>query len=256
MMLGWLRSRIPGGRLVVVPYSGAIIKKSVDDYLRLLRALEISKSVKGVMLEIDSPGGSATVSEMLFDRLKRLDDKKPLYCYALMAASGGYMSAIAARKIFAPATGMIGSIGVISIKPVIGELMQRFGVKLEVMKKGSMKDMTLFHRESTEEEKKSWDALHTAIYERFIEMVAEKRKMDADKVRTLATGELFSAARAKELGLIDEVADFETALEALSAETGVKRQRTVTMRPRRPFLRRIASEAAASIHDELWRGFY
>lgn len=256
-MFRWLASKVPMGRLVVVPFSGAIIKKHVDDYLRLLRTLEAAKNVKGVMLEIDSPGGSATASEMLFDRLKRLNGIKPLYCYALMAASGGYMSAIAARKIFAPTTAVIGSIGVLSVKPVLGQLMERIGVKLEVMKKGEMKDMTLFHRESTEKEKESWEALHSAIYERFIEMVSLERGIDAGKIRQLATGELFSAARAKELGLIDEVADFDTALDALSEETGVKRRRTITLKPRRPLIRRITSETAASLSDELYnRLFY
>src|SRR3972149_1085671 len=181
-MLRWLSSKLPMERLAVVSYSGPISRRETEDYLRLFKAIEEMKGIKGVLLEIESPGGSATASECLFDRLKRLNDKKPLYCYAHMAASGGYMAALAAKKIYAPSTAVVGSIGVISVKPVLRELMERFGVKLEVMKKGELKDMTLFHRESTQEEKKKWDNLNEAIYSRFIEMVSERRGMDKDRV--------------------------------------------------------------------------
>lgn len=250
-MFRWLLARAPLQRLAVVPFSGAIFRRGIDDYLRLFKALEMAKNIRGVMLEMESPGGSATSSEIIFDRLKRLNDKKPLYCYALMAASGGYMAALGARRIYAPSTALIGSIGVLSVKPVIKDLMDRFGIRLEVMKKGAMKDMGLFHRESTEEEKRSWDALHEAVYERFIEMISASRRLDKDKVKELATGELFTALKAKENGLIDGVMDFEGAMEELSKEAGVKKERAITVRPRKPFLRRMMSEAAGAFSDEM-----
>lgn len=255
-MLRWLIARIPVQRLAVVPFSGAIFGRSIDDYLRLFKALEMARNIRGVMLEMESPGGSATASEMLFDRLKRLNDRKPLYCYALMAASGGYMAALGARKIYAPSTALLGSIGVLSVKPVIKDLMERFGIRLEVMKKGAMKDMGLFHRESTEEEKRSWDALHEAVYERFMEMIAGSRRLDLDNVRGMATGELFTASRAEELGLIDGVMDFEGAMDELAMETGVKKERAVTVRPRKPILKRMMSEAAGVLTDEFINQMY
>lgn len=255
-MLRRLVSKIPLQRLAVVPFSGAIHKRGVEDYLRLFRALEEARNIRGVLLEMESPGGGATASELLFERLRRINEKKPLYCYALMAASGGYMAAVAARKIYAPATGLIGSIGVLSVKPVVKDLMDRFGIRLEVMKKGEMKDMTLFHRESTEQERRSWDAIHEAIYERFMDLVARARGLDPGRVRELATGEIFSAARARELGLIDEVADYETAMEDLSRETGVKRRRAVTIRPRKPLMKRLMAEAASGFSEELLRQLY
>jgi protease-4 len=246
-----LRAIIPS-RLAIVPLSGTIIRRSIDEHLRLFKALEENEGFKGVMLELESPGGSAAASECLHDRLRRLNAKKPLYCYALMAASGGYMAASAARKVYAPSTAVVGSIGVLSLKPVVRELMERMGIGLEVMKKGAMKDMSLFHRESTEEEKKSWEALHQDIYERFIEMVAEARGMERERVRELATGEVFSARRAVELSLIDGVRDFDSAMEELFAETGVKPGRAVVIRPKKPFIKRVLSEAAGTFADETW----
>jgi protease-4 len=163
---------------------------AIDEYLGLFRVLEENRRIKGVMLEMESPGGSSTASECLFHRLKRLNEKKPLYCYALMAASGGYMAAAAARKIYASSTALVGSIGVLSVKPVLREFMEKVGVNLEVMKKGAMKDMTLFHRESTEEERRSWEALHEEIYARFIDLVAGARALEREKVAAIASGEL------------------------------------------------------------------
>ncbi len=240
------------GKVAVVPFASPIFRKNVDDYMGLLRGLEKNRAIRGVLLEMESPGGSATASECLYDRLRRLAKKKPLYCYALMAASGGYMAAAAAKTIYVPASALVGSIGVLSVKPVLRELMERMGVGVEVMKKGSMKDMSLFHRESTEEERRSMDALHEDIYEQFINLVSEARGMDIEKVRGLATGELFSGRRAVELGLADRVADFDTALEDLARKAGVRPDRYVFIKPRRPLMKRLMGGAAASLADELW----
>jgi len=256
IMIKKILSYLPLGRLAIVPFSGTITKKDIDDYIRLFKALEDMKNIKGVLFEIESPGGSATQSECLYERLKRLNDKKPLYCYAHLAASGGYMAALGARKIYAPSTAVIGSIGVISIKPVLRELMERFGIKIEVMKKGQLKDMTLFHRESTEEEKQKWDSLNEAIYRRFIEIVSERRALSIEAVRGLATGELFVAGTAKELGLIDGIMDIDSAIEELSKETGVRKEKTITIKPRKPLMRRLFSEASSALADELIKRIY
>jgi protease-4 len=247
-----LLAKLPVERMAVVPLSGPIFSRTIEQYAGLFQGLERSGNIKGVMLEIESPGGSAVASEYLYDRLKRLNEKKPLYCYALMAASGGYMAAAAARKIYAPSTGLVGSIGVLSIKPVVRGLMERAGISLEVMKKGAMKDMTLFHRESTEEERRVLESLQEDIYERFIEMVSTARSMPREKVRELATGELFSGRRAGTLGLIDGVRDYQDALEELSRETGVSPLKTMTLRPRKRLLKRVMTEAAGALADELW----
>jgi len=254
LMFKRLFSKMVSPRLAHVPFSGPIFRHGIEGYLRLFKALEESTNIRGVMLEIESPGGSATAAEYLYERLKRINNKKPLYCYALMAASGGYMAAVAARKIYVPSTAVVGSIGVLSVKPVLRELLGRAGVSLEVMKKGSMKDMTLFHRESTAEEKRSMDALHEHIYERFIELVAGARGIEASRVREIATGELFSAPRARELTLIDGIMDMDSAMDELYREAGVKPGRVVSLRPRKPFMRRVFADAATSIADEFyWR---
>jgi len=251
-MFQWLTNRLPVGRLAIVPFAGAILSRTVEPYLRLFKAIEYSRYIKGVLFQIESPGGSASSSEMLYYSIKSLDTKKPVYCYVLMAASGGFMAACGARRISAPPTALMGSIGVLSVKPVLRDFMERFGMRLEVMKKGINKDMTLFHRESTEEEKKKMDALHEDIYQRFIGIVAEGRRLSHERVSEIATGELFTARMSLELGLIDEMSDYESFLDKLAAEAGVKKERAVILRPRKPFLYRIMGESASIAIEELY----
>lgn len=251
-MFHWIAKRLPIGRLAIVPFTGAILSRTVEPYLRLLKAIEYSKYIKGVLFQIESPGGSASASEMLYHSLKSLNNKKPVYCYALMAASGGFLVACGARKISAPSTAVMGSIGVLSVKPVLKDFMERFGIRVEVMKKGVNKDMTLFHRESTDEEKKKMDALHEDIYQRFIDIVVEGRRLSREKVSEIATGELFTAKRSLELGLIDEISDHESFLDRLATEAGVKKEKSIILRPRKPFFQRVMGEAASIAVEEFY----
>ncbi|MBI5026332.1 MAG: signal peptide peptidase SppA [Nitrospirae bacterium] len=251
-MFKWLSRRLPIGRIAIVPFSGVLSTKTVEPYLRLLKAIEYSKYIKGGIFQIESPGGNAYASEMLYFSLKRLSEKKPVYCYLLMAASGGYMAVCGAEKIFAPPTALIGSIGVLTIKPVLKDIMERLGIRLEVMKKGENKDMTLFHRDSTEEEKKKIDTLQEAIYQRFIEIVAEARRLEKSKVLELATGELYSSRASLEHSLIDRICDFDSVLDEMSRETGIKKEKAIILKPRKPLFQRMAGETISVAVEEIY----
>lgn len=228
-------------KLVICPFSGVIGSRTLEKFYHLLKYLERNAKIKGVLLTVESPGGSATASEMLYERLLAISSRKPVYAYCMMAASGGYMVSLGASRIYAPHTAALGSIGVISVKPVAKELMEKIGVGLEVLKKGKMKDMSLFDRRFTEEERASLDELNEEIYERFISIVAERRKLPLEKARALATGEVFSAKRALAEGLIDGVRGFDESLEELSKEAGVKKERAFYIGPRKPLLRKLLS---------------
>jgi protease-4 len=256
MMFKWFKQRMPGGKIAILPFSGTIFMRSAEPYINIVRALEKSKRIKGVILRMDSHGGGATASEMFYLALKRLSKTKPLYCYTIFAASGGYMASCGASKIVAPATAVVGSIGVISLKPILKEVMSRAGIGLEITKKGSLKDMTLFHRESTEEERLKMDALNEDIYQRFIEIVSEGRGMSKEKVLTLATGELYSARKALELGLIDRICDFEDVLDLMSEETKISKERVIWIKPKRPLLSRFTAQAADVFMDEFLGRLY
>lgn len=251
-MLKGLKKYLPGERLAVLSFDGLMMARSVAPYLRLIRFVERSRFIKGLLFQVDSPGGTAAASEMLYFSLKRLGEKKPVYCYALMAASGGYMVACGSKKVFAPPTGLLGSIGVLSIKPVLKDVMEKVGIRLEVMKKGASKDMSLFHRELTDDERSRLEELHEDLYQRFIDIVVEGRGVPRERVSEMATGELFSAKKSLEYGLIDEISDMETALERLSGETGVRKENTVYLKVRKPLMKQFMASGMAAALDEFY----
>ena len=139
---------------------------------------------------------------------------------------------------------LVGSIGVIYLRPVLEQLLERVGVGFSVYKGGALKDMGGFWRSTTPEENEKFQALIGEIYENFVNVVGQGRKMEVDQVRGLATGEVFTGRRAHELGLVDELGDFDRALE-LAAELGKTRPRPVWVRPRRPLLGRLFGAQAS-----------
>ena len=245
-------------KVAIIRFSGAITAQSVAPYIRLLKKIERMKSIKGVMFVIDSPGGSAIHSELLFLSIKRLKDKgKTIYGYLEIAASGGYMISCALEKLYAPSTAVIGSIGVISIKPVLKEILEKIGIGYEVVKKGRHKDMWLFTRNYSEEERESVNKLQEEIYNRFIEIVSEGRGIPSEDVLSIATGELFSSKKSIALKLIDKVSGFDDALEDLCKIVKADPNKAVRLEIKKPFFQRIIGASINNmIEDIYYRAVY
>jgi protease-4 len=244
------------GVIAVIPFSGVLSMKSVTPILELIEYAEKAGRVKGVLLNLSSQGGSVTATEVLVMALARLAEKKPLFVWTTMAASGGYYAAVAAERIMAPPSAVIGSIGVIFLKPDISGIMNRLGIKVEVLKEGALKDDTLFTRKMTPAGRKKIEAINREVYDDFVSAVARGRKLAEKDVRKVATGEIFTARRGKALGLVDELCDLRGATEALASHVGVKPHRVIQMRIRRPllysFFDRGVRLAAADVLDELF----
>ena len=255
-MLFWARPR-----LGVVEFTGLLGGgPRLMTYIRLLEGLRKSRRVKGVVLEIDSPGGLVTASEYLFTTASRLASQKPVVAFVRgMGASGAYMLASACHKIVALPSALVGSIGVISVRPVMPELLQKLGVKFTVAKGGRLKDAGAFWREPTPEEAQKDQELVLEYYEAFIQTVAQGRKLEPERVRELATGEAFTARRGKELGLVDELGDMERALD-LAAEMAKIPRRYSYARPPRSLRERLLGGFASSLAEEalahLFNRFY
>ncbi|RMG60984.1 MAG: signal peptide peptidase SppA [Deltaproteobacteria bacterium] len=247
--------KIPLQKVVVLGVEGALITSRVLPLCRTLEKLERDRSVKGVVLLVDSPGGTAPASEYLYFAVRRVRKVKPVISCVIFGASGGYLAACGGEKVYALPTAIVGSIGVISFKPVLAGVMERVGVSLEVVKKGEKKDMSLFHRGYSEDERKSLEALHSAVYGRFVSIVSEERHLPREKVEEIATGELFSAETALSLGLVDAVGDLEKFVTEFASSLGVKRERVVYHRPRKHFMRRLVSSGAEALVDEFFRFF-
>lgn len=203
------------------------------EYARLLMQLRDDHSVRAVILNIDSPGGSASGSELITRAVARLRAEKPVVSFiGGLGASGGYMIAAATERAIAMPAALVGSIGVISYRPLVYEALARVGVRMDVGKAGRLKDMLSPFREPTEEERAKEQALLDSMYALFVSGVASGRGLPEARVRELATGEIYMAAQAVEHGLVDELGDLEDAIDWAVARTGAKR-RTRVVRPRR-----------------------
>ena len=241
---------------------GAAIRASA--YYPLLDRLEKNARIGCVVLDIDSPGGSVSASEALYLKVTRLRQKKPVVAFVRgSGTSGAYLVACAASRIVAQPGAILGSIGVISLRPGVGELMQRLGVSVSVNKSGPLKDMGAFYRPSTAEEEAKMQALVNELFEDMVQRVAEARHRTVVQVRESATGEVYTARRAMNLGLVDELGDFDTALDAAASLGNVPRKVSYVRPPRPARLRMLErfvgwamesaeEEAATALGRRLW----
>jgi len=240
------------GRIAIVELFGTVgIALRSNEYVPIFEALQRSKAIKAVVLDIDSPGGEASTSAYLRLAVSKLTAEKPVITFVRgTCASGAYLIGCVARRIVAMPYALIGSIGMISFWPVVSELMERLGVRVEVSKGGRLKDMYAFWRPPTDEEREKAQALVNAFYDDFVQTVAEARGLGLETVQALATGEVFWAKQALELGLVDELGDQERAIE-LAMELGQVPRRLIYVRPKRPRWRRWLGRFASLVVEEL-----
>jgi protease-4 len=243
---------VPRSHISAVELSGTIGSQiRASEYARVFDWLREDRRVKSVLLIVDSPGGSATDSGYLQSSVARLAEVKPVVAFVQgMAASGGYMASSPATKIVALPSALVGSIGVISVTPILSGLLDRLGINVEVVKSGRLKDMGSFHREPTDEERRKEQELSDEFYDDFVDSVVKFRRLERDKVKNLATGEVFTAKRALQMGLVDELGDHNRAIE-LASQLGDVPKRVVYIRPRKGFLQRLFRGFASSIVDEV-----
>lgn len=188
-----------------------------------LRKLRLDDKVKAVVLRVNSPGGSASASEVIGREVKLTSEQKPvIVSMGNVAASGGYWISMDADKILAEPTTITGSIGVFGVLFNIQELANENGITWDVVKIGKFADLTTVARPKTEAELALIQKMIDSIYERFITNVATARNLPKEKVAEIAQGRVWSGADAQELGLVDEIGGIETAIKvaAEKAELG------------------------------------
>ncbi len=225
---------------------GAAVRESA--YARLFSNVAADDRYRAMLLDIQSPGGSAAGSELLYYSLRKVAARKPVVAYIRsLGASGGYYLACAAHKITALPTTMVGSIGVIYLRPILEQLLGRAGIEFSVVKGGRLKDMGGFWRPPTDEESEKLQGLITEIYEQFLAVVIHGRSMEEEQVRELATGEIFTARQGKELGLVDELLDFESSVDWAGQLAGIDqgKARAKWIRPKRNLSERLTGRPAS-----------
>lgn len=258
-----LRAIVPGfgrvfppGRVAILRLHGPISGGArTADWVELARHLRESSRIPAVVIDIDSGGGSAPASDDLFLALERLAARKPVVAAICgIGASGAYLAAMAARRVVANPTAIVGSIGVISVGPRLPRLLDRAGVSVSVTKAGRHKEMGAPWREDSAEERELEQEIVDAFYAAFVDRVAAGRHLPVERVRELATGRVWLGRQALELGLVDEIGDLERAVEIAAEAAGVP-ARGAPVRLRRPLLGRLmdrfASRAAGALVDEV-----
>lgn len=194
-----------------------------DYFARLLRRARQDKDVKAVVLRVNSPGGSASASEVIQREVRLLKREKPvIVSMGTVAASGGYWISTYGDKIFAEPTTLTGSIGVFGMLPNFEKLMNNVGVGSDVVKTGKYADLGTVYRAKTPEELALIQGEVDWIYSEFISKVVEGRKLPRAKVEEIAQGRVWSGVEAKALGLVDEMGGLEDAIRcaAQSAKLG------------------------------------
>ena len=232
---GDLPSRLSlGPALTVVEIRGVV--QDGGETVETLERLRKQERTVGVVLRIDSPGGAVAPSQELYDAVWRLRATKPVVAsLGNVAASGGYYVASAATMIVADPGTITGSIGVIMEVRQLGKLAEKVGVSEEIVKSGRFKDMGQPLRPLDAEERGVLQGLVDDVLAQFVEAVARGRGMDAERVRALADGRVYSGAQAKAAGLVDVLGGLEDATHLAwerAGQTGEPRVARVRARRR------------------------
>jgi protease IV len=224
-VIGTLAS--PGGRGTFTS-SGSIARIKIDGLIRSdqerVEALErLAKSqAAAVIVHINSPGGTTAGSEQLFDSLMRLKAKKPLVVVVEgLAASGGYITAIAADHIVAQQTSLVGSIGVLFQIPNVTDLLKTVGVKVEEVKSSPLKAAPNGFEPTSPEAKAAMESIVMDTYAWFKNMVQDRRKLAGEGLDKVVDGRVFTGHQAIALKLIDQIGDEQTAIDWLAGEKGI-----------------------------------
>jgi protease IV len=218
----------PAGRASLTS-SGSIARVHIEGLIRsdqqrveALERLEKS-SAAAVIVHINSPGGTTAGSEQLYDALVRLKAKKPLVVVVEgLAASGGYIGALASDHIIAQQSSLVGSIGVLFQFPNFTELMKTVGVKVEEVKSSPLKAAPNGFEPTSPEARAALDALVKDSYAWFRGLVKTRRGMDDALLEKVADGRVFTGRQAVDLKLIDQLGDEKTAVAWLVAEKKIK----------------------------------
>lgn len=205
----------------VIEVTGPIMesKKIVADLGKFTR----QKSIKGIVVRVDSPGGAVAPSQEIFQAVKRAADKKPVaVSMGSTAASGGYYVSLGADRIIANSGTVTGSIGVISQLFNVKGLLDKIDVQVNTVKTGKFKDAGSPFREFGPTDREYFNDLLNDIYEQFVTDVAEARGMEVAQVKEYADGRVFTGRQAKEYKLVDQLGTFQDAVDWVKKESDIE----------------------------------
>ena len=229
-----------GDKLALIDIPGVII--SSNDVINDIKKYNEDRSVKAIVLRIDSPGGVVAPTQEIYRELNRIE-KKIIVSMGATAASGGYYIACTADRIFANPGTLTGSIGVIMNFPRLEGLTKKIGIDREIIKSGEHKDSGSPYRNFTPDEKQIFQVMVDDVYNQFLDAVYEGRKhtnLTKEQIKSIADGRVMSGRQALQYKLVDELGGLEDAVNYAAKISGIKgRPKIVKNRPRTTMLERL-----------------
>jgi len=230
-----IQKRIPFGesnRVALVRIEGMIMDSK--DTIAELKGYVKDPFIKAIVLRIDSPGGAVVPAQEIYEEIRKAaQEKNVIVSMGSVAASGGYYIASPATKIIANPGTLTGSIGVIMEVPNMSGLMDKLGIKTEVVKSGRHKDMASVFRGIGKEERMILQKVLDNVHEQFIRAVAEGRTLLYEDVKKIADGRVFTGEQALEVGLIDELGSLEDAFDIAAQLSGIEGEPVVVSKKER-----------------------
>ena len=233
----WIPEQRAQNRIGVIDVTGII--SGSEHIVNQVKKFRQDKRIRGIVLRIDSPGGSVGPSQEIYDEvLKTRDGGKIIYAsMGAMAASGGYYIASAAEKIFANPGTLTGSIGVIMAFTNAKGLMEKIGLQPKIIKAGKYKDIGSPARAMTKKERNLLQSVVDDVHQQFIEAIASGRGISIEEVTTIADGRIFTGRQAHALNLVDELGGLQATIDQLSDKVGIiGAPKIVKEKPRLGFL--------------------
>ena len=240
----WIEEQGAENRIGVVGITGLISDSQHIVYQ--VKKFSQDKRIRGIVLRIDSPGGSVGPSQEIYDEiLKARKGGKIIYAsMGTLAASGGYYIASAAEKIFANPGTLTGSIGVIMAFSNAKGLMEKIGLQPEVIKAGEYKDIGSPARAMTKKEKSLLQSVVSDVHQQFIEAVAIGRGISIEEVTKIADGRILTGRQAHSLNLVDQMGGLQVSIEQLAKKVGIIGiPKIIKEKPRIDLLERILKAA-------------
>ncbi len=220
-------------RVALIRIEGPIL--SSERVVEELKKYVKDSTIRAIVIRINSPGGGVVPSQEIYDEVKRAAQQKTVVVsMGAIAASGAYYIASPASRIIANPGTVTGSIGVIMEVPNIEGLMQKIGIKTEVIKSGEYKDMVSVFRGIRPKERKILQGVMDNVHKQFITAVSESREMTLDEVIEIADGRIFTGQQAIKAGLVDELGSLEHAIRVAAEMAGIEGEPKVVTKKEPP----------------------
>jgi len=199
--------------IAIINIDGVIVES--DKIVKALDAFNKDVNIKAIILRINSPGGSVSPSQEIYEKINQLkiDKKKPIVTsVSNVAASGGYYIAIGSDLIVANPGSIVGSIGVIMSYPIAKNLLNNLGIDFNTYKSGEYKDSGSPYRYNTDNDDKYFNEVIEDLHSQFMNEVSLQRNISLNQLKEYAQGQIFTGNQALEIGLVDRIGTFEDAL--------------------------------------------